>query len=231
MDDKPQTFVGLLSDSAVEKVDFRLPAKTRMAITEELGKSETDPVMRGFLDQLESDLGIYAVLDRQRQQQATWKQRVAALRKLSTTTNEMLQQLAGLDAMSYRVLDSLVSSAKGIHGPIVNATDKEGGEPNVMFPRPLEEFRDDLQRLYILLNGMQASFNSNVKPGAKVKKPRRDLIDRIIRAYHAAFGDWPSSTAEHSFERALTLFLESVGIVISDLHSEIVESLARVKGK
>lgn len=226
MEENSQTFVGLLSGTTLQPVDFTLPDETRSGICEALDRLAADPATLKFLDLLEAELGRYKVLEAQRQQQVTLKQRVKVLKDLSVSTSQVIDRLSKLATLDYRILESGFCTAKGIHRPLIPELTRDGALPDAIL-----ELDKDLRILPMLLKGLQNFVESEIKPGAPAKKSRDELIDSIVRSYQTCFDEWPASTNEGDFEHVLRLCLKCVDVVIAYLHREILNSRKRVRGK
>lgn len=230
MDTKPQIYAGLLSGNSIEQVEFMLAEGSRIAISKALRKSAKDPALLSFLDSVETELGIYLVLERSRQQQASLRDRIKALKNLKSLVQNTLSNLQTLDDTTYRILEQSLNSIKGLGMEILPPVD-ETGLTNVRLPHPLHDLAVELDRLSLLADSLQSSIQKTVKRGAPPKKQRQALIDKIVRIYRDCFGKLPVSTEGSDFVSVLEICLESIHDNVDDIPSEIKASLKRIKGK
>jgi hypothetical protein len=221
MDKNLRVFVTPLSGKQLQEVAFTLPDGLRADIIKLLGKPGDDAAMQTFLAFLEAELGSYVVLNRASQQQATQKERFEALKKLSSLSKGLIARLESLDDNNRFFLEQTLQQIKGM----------PGNPDTVSGVIKLKLTEETVQRLSFALDVQLKVQKPGVRRGPPVKAARQLLINALLRRYQECFGRWPSKSAAGPFEQALRLGLQSVGIYIEDLHSEIVDSFSRIKGE
>lgn len=225
-----KTYVSSLAGSKMFEVVDKLPDALRREISQALGLSLADPSLIKFLNRLDSEIGIYRAFELQRQELAGLKQRISLLTRLSASLQKSLSELDKLDDLSYRILDQTLANAKGLNPEILPAR-QETGMADIRSFHPLAALNDELNGITVLADHLRSELGKSVKRGAPAKRFRQDLIDRIVGGYRDCFGKLPSSTRHGAFEEALALSLQSIKVILEDLHSEIIASLKRIRGK
>lgn len=221
MDKNLRVFAAPLSSKQLQEVEFTLPDGLRADIIKVLGKAGDDAAIHSFLAFLEAELGSYALVNRARQEQATRKEQFEALKKLSSLSKELIARLESLDDNSRFLLEQTLQLIEGA----------PGNPDTVSGVIKLKLAGETVQRLSFALDAQLTVQKPGIRRGQPVKAARQLLINALLRRYRGCFGRWPATSAQGPFEQALRLGLQSVGIYIEDLHSEIVDSFSRIKGE
>jgi len=231
MTDTREVHVGLLSSDNIEPLAFMLSNEARSEIRTALGKPGDDPALLAFLDSIETKLGSYLVFERQGQQQASLAAQAKLLKRLSESAYKAHASINELNIASYRSLDQLLVSAKGLADTLEPHLNPETGLADMRLPHPLDNFAADIDRVALLADTLQATLQKQVKRGKPVNKYRQAAFDALVNRYRECFGKWPTSTLDSPFEQTMRAALEAAGIVLEDITTEIKESLKRIRGR
>ena len=226
-----QIHVGLLSSDSIEPLAFKLSNVVRDKISIALEEPGDDPALLAFLDSIETELGSYLVFERQSRQQASLASQARLLKRLSESAYKTHASIHELNVANYRSLNQALLSTKGLVESLEPHLNPETGLGDMKLPHPLDELAADIERLALLADTLQATLQQLVKRGKPVNKYRQAAFDTLVHRYRQCFGKWPTSTLDSPFEQTMRAALESAGIVLEDVTSEIKESLKRIRGR
>ena len=202
-------------------VSYKLPRSTADEMLAVLGLSANDPGGKWFLKWVRYELGKYLIHAEEQDETPRPSDDLKQIRKLSRTASQLRSQLESLSDHNRTIMHLLLTEQPGY----------DRSTRSLIRHHPVEELQGSLSRFAIILDGMSEHYRQTNKSGAPPKTIRNQLIDGIVTSYLSCFGSLPSSATDSPFEQALRICLEQVEIVISDLHSEIVASRRRVRGK
>ena len=201
-------------------IDFHLPQPARTCVMGLLDLTEQDP-RADFVEHVEFELGRYVLREDEDRGTSTVQDDGEQLKDLQKTLLKLKTQLDRLSDRNRLFLYSLLHQQ-----PTYD-------EATMVLSRnsPLQEYSRTLQTMAdsLLILGEADAYLSRM--GAPPKANRDFLIEQIVMHYRDYFGSQPSSASGSRFEQALALCLATVGIVISDLHKEILKARKRAGAK
>ncbi len=215
----PPSFLSISKGKPV-MIDFHLPEAVRTQVMGLLGLAEQDP-RADFVEHVEFELGRYRLREDEGRGASTVQDDREQLKDLEKTLLKLKKQLDRLSDRNRLILHSLLHSEPAYD------------EAKMVLIRnsPLQEYSLALQNMAESLHVLSEADAYQSRAGAPPKANRDFLIEQIVIHYRDYFGSLPSSASDSPFEQALALCLETVGIVISDLHKEILKARKRAGAK